>query len=87
MEKFCLLFAVLNFSGSANMGYSFGVPAEGVYTKLLGTTDSRFTSTESEAYPEHVTAVKRECDGLPYTLTVDLPPLSGVVYAVPRYKA
>ena len=77
------LIIVCNFSPVHREGYRVGVPAAGKYGVLLNSDDAAFGGTglgdkkdvSSEAIP---------CHGQEQSITIDLPPMSGVIYRMTR---
>lgn len=73
-----LLF-VLNMTPVKREDFRVGVPQKGKYKLLLNSDDSRFGGKGS-TIPEELTAEKEPCNFRDYSITFDLPPLSGAVF-------
>jgi len=74
----CLLF-ITNLTPMEWKGYKLGVPKEGKYKLILNSDEKRFGGNGLEVAKE-VKAVKDYCDYKDYSITLDLPPYSALVF-------
>ena len=63
---------------AARPGYRLGVPVPGHYREILN-SDSRFYGGSDVGNPLGASADREPWMGRPYSLTVTLPPLAGIV--------
>ena len=71
---------VLNFSAVARLGYRVGVPALGIYRQLLNSDHLAYGGISvngNEVFADPIIHM-----GYPYSLLLDLPPLTGIVIAL-----
>lgn len=71
---------VLNFSAVARLGYRVGVPALGIYRQLLNSDHLAYggiSVDSNEVFADPIIHM-----GYPYSLLLDLPPLTGIVIAL-----
>lgn len=73
-----LLF-VINFTPVARPDYRVGVPRRKQYRLILNSDAAEFGGTGKEQ-PEVYRAVKKECDGRPYSFAYDLPAYGVAVF-------
>ena len=73
-----LLIVALNFTPVPRPGYRLGVPVPGHYREILN-SDSRFYGGSDVGNPLGASADREPWMGRPYSLTVTLPPLAGIV--------
>lgn len=71
-----------NFSPVVRYGYRIGAPAPGTYREVLN-TDSALYGGSNVGNAGAVVADNRSCHGLPFSLSVTLPPLATVWFEVP----
>ena len=74
----CLLF-IHNMTPMKWEGYKLGVPKEGDYKLILNSDDTKF-SGNGNPVPKKLTAVKDYCDYKDYSITLDIPPYTSLVY-------
>lgn len=74
----CLLF-IANMTPMKWEGYKLGVPKEGTYKLILNSDEVRFGGNGNEVSKEY-TAVKDYCDYKDYSITMDIPPYSALVF-------
>ncbi len=67
---------VLNFTTVERKGYRVGVPYEGEYEVILSTNAKSFGGDGRGT--RRVKAKKKEADGYPYSITLDIKPLTGL---------
>ena len=77
-KKNNLLF-VINFTPVARPDYRVGVPRRKQYRLILNSDDAQFGGS-GKAQPEVYRAVKKECDGRPYSFAYDLPAYGVAVF-------
>ncbi|HEX8355299.1 MAG TPA: 1,4-alpha-glucan branching protein GlgB [Pyrinomonadaceae bacterium] len=73
---------VCNFSAAARPGYRFGLPAAGDYRLLLNTDSSYYAGADALGI-DCVQAEEQPWHGLPFSATVDLPPLTALLFEAP----
>lgn len=78
-DKRRLLF-IINMTPMKWEKYRVGVPAKKKYKLLLNSMDERFGGS-GEAVPAEITAKKEACCFKDYSIVLDLPPYSALVYA------
>ncbi|RKJ47221.1 1,4-alpha-glucan branching protein GlgB [bacterium 1XD8-76] len=78
-DKKRLLF-IVNMTPMKWEKYRVGVPAKKKYKLLLNSTEERFGGSGAEV-PEEITAKKEPCCFKDYSIVLDLPPYSALVYA------
>ena len=71
------LLCVCNFSGLSHAGYVVGVPRRGHYREVLN-TDSAAYGGADRGNAGGVDAVERPAHGQPFSVTLQLPPLSAI---------
>jgi 1,4-alpha-glucan branching enzyme len=81
-----LVVCVCNFSAVLRPGYRFGLPGAGVYRLILN-TDSSYYSGGDFLRIDSVQAEEQPWHGLPFSATIDLPPLSTLWLATPNSSA
>ena len=74
----CLLF-VINFTPMDWKDYKLGVVKNGKYSLILNSDDERFGGNGKKVVKE-VTAVKGNCDYKDYSITLDIPAYSALVF-------
>jgi len=74
---------VCNFTPVPRLGYRIGVPRAGTYRELLN-SDSRYYGGSNVGNGNGVVASPASRHGLPFSLTLDVPPL-GAVFFRPEY--
>ena len=72
-----LLF-LCNFTPITQKGYQIGVPCNGRYTEILRSDEIRFGGVYKKKLQTYK-AIKNECDGREYLITMDVPPLSTII--------
>jgi len=77
------IICLCNFSPVVRYEYRVGAPAAGIYREILN-TDSAFYGGSNVGNAGAVTADDRPWHGLPFSLTVTLPPLASVWFEAPR---
>ncbi|HXZ88728.1 MAG TPA: 1,4-alpha-glucan branching protein GlgB [Candidatus Binataceae bacterium] len=77
------ILAVCNFSPAVRRGYRVGVPTSGAYAEILN-TDSELFGGSNVGNGGVVMAQATPWHGLPYSLSLTLPPLGVLWFAVPR---
>ena len=77
-KKSNLLF-VVNFTPVARPDYRVGVPRRKQYRLILNSDDAQFGGSGKQQ-PEVYRAVKKECDGRPYSFAYDLPAYGVAVF-------
>ncbi len=77
-DKKCLLF-IHNMTPMKWENYKLGVPKEGKYKLLLNSDDERFGGNGNKVEPEY-TAHKDLCDYKDYSITLDLPPYTALIF-------
>ncbi len=70
--------AIINFTPCERQGFKVGVPYEGWFGELISTDDERYGGG-GRVMRRKVKSKKEKYDGRDYSLTVDLPPLSGII--------
>lgn len=70
---------VLNFTPVAREDYRIGVPKSGTYKLILNSDEAQYGGS-GETRPETYKAVKRECDGKPYSIAYRLPAYGVAVF-------
>lgn len=70
---------VLNFTPVAREDYRVGVPKRGTYKLILNSDEAQYGGS-GETRPETYKAVKRECDGKPYSIAYRLPAYGVAVF-------
>lgn len=78
-DKKRLLF-IINMTPMKWEKYRVGVPAKKKYKLLLNSVEERFGGSGAEV-PAEITAKKEECCFKEYSIVLDLPPYSALVYA------
>lgn len=78
-DKKRLLF-IINMTPMTWENYRVGVPAKKKYKLLLNSTEERFGGSGAEV-PAEVTAKKEACTFQKYSIVLDLPPYSALIYA------
>ena len=80
------LAVVCNFSPVGYSGYTLGVPEDGMYKRVFSTYDTLPGGGGPAEVGDIVPlrAEKRECDGMPYTLTYGLRPFESVIFEFPQ---
>ena len=73
-----LLF-VCNFTPVEHKGFKVGVPCAGKYTEVLNSDDTKYGGT-GMTNKKAITAQKENINNREYSITMDLPPLSTVVF-------
>jgi 1,4-alpha-glucan branching enzyme len=74
---------VCNFSAAPRAGYRFGLPYAGTYRLILNTDSSYYFGTDALQL-ESVEAEEIEWYSLPYSASVDLPPLTALYFLATR---
>ena len=69
---------VFNFTNKPSNGYTVGIPNPGFYSEVFTTRSSIYGGDGGLSLP--IRAKSASCDGLPCSLTVDVPPFTGSVY-------
>jgi 1,4-alpha-glucan branching enzyme len=77
---------VCNFSAAPRAGYRFGLPFSGTYRLILNTDSSYYFGTDTLRI-ESVEAEETEWYSLPYSASVDLPPLTALYFDAPNLTA
>ena len=82
------LICVCNFCPVRRDGYQIGVPAHGIYTPVFNSDDERYGGIGVPL--GELTSTEEPMHGLPYSISMTLPPLSTVYYqkskAIPTAK-
>ena len=78
-DAFCIV--VLNFTPVPRHGYRIGVPASGSYRELLN-SDSHYYAGSNVGNGSGLMAIRKACMGHPWSLSLNLPPLGGIVLAL-----
>lgn len=78
-DKKRLLF-IINMTPMKWEKYRVGVPAKKKYKLLLNSTEERFGGSGAEV-PAEITAKKEPCCFKDYSIVLDLPPYSALIYA------
>ena len=73
------LMFIINMTPMKWENYKVGVPKKKKYKLLLNSDDVRFGGQGMEV-PAEITAVKESCDYRNYSLTLDLPPYSALIF-------
>ena len=73
---------VFNFAAAPRPGYRFGLPEAGTYRLLLNTDSSYYAGTDALRL-DCVNAEERPWHGLPFSASVDLPPLTALLFEAP----
>jgi 1,4-alpha-glucan branching enzyme len=73
---------VCNFSAAPRPGYRFGLPAPGTYRLILNTDSSYYTGSNA-LHLDCVVADEQPWHGLPFSASVDLPPLTALLFEAP----
>ncbi|MET0626132.1 MAG: 1,4-alpha-glucan branching enzyme, partial [Pyrinomonadaceae bacterium] len=73
---------VFNFAAAPRPGYRFGLPAAGTYRLILN-TDSAYYAGSDALHIECVQADEQPWHGLPFSASVDLPPLAALLFEAP----
>lgn len=83
-ERFALngdkVLVVSNFTPVPRSGYTLGVPAAGEYELLLNTDDQQYWGSQAPV-SVNVTTGSESHHGLPYSISLDLPPLSTLFFS------
>jgi 1,4-alpha-glucan branching enzyme len=74
---------VCNFSAAPRAGYRFGLPWAGTYRLILNTDSSYYFGTDALRL-ESVETEETEWYSLPYSASVDLPPLTTLYFEAPK---
>lgn len=74
------LMFIINMTPMKWENYKVGVPKKKKYKLLLNSDDVRFGGQGMEV-PAEITSVKESCDYRNYSLTLDLPPYSALIFA------
>lgn len=74
-----MLVALMNMAGIAQT-LTIGVPEDGKYEELLHTDNLLYGGEGHVTGDAVLEPARKECDGRPYMLTVDMPPLSVAVF-------
>jgi 1,4-alpha-glucan branching enzyme len=77
---------VSNFSAATRPGYRFGLPRAGTYRLILN-TDSSYYSGGDSLRVESVHADEQPWHGLPFSASIDLPPLTTLWLEAPKNSA
>ncbi len=72
------LLTVLNFTPNDHKGFKVGFPYEATLTELINSDDEKYGGG-GMTNPKKLRTKKEPFDGREYSLTFDLPPLSGVI--------
>ena len=70
---------IINMTPMKWENYKVGVPKKKKYKLLLNSDDVRFGGQGMEV-PVEITSVKENCDYRNYSLTLDLPPYSALIF-------
>ena len=70
--------AIINFTPCERQGFKVGVPYEGWFGELISSDDEKYGGSGNVMHRK-VKSKKEKYDGRDYSLTVDLPPLSGII--------
>ena len=73
------LMFIINMTPMKWENYKVGVPKKKKYKLLLNSDDVRFGGQGMEV-PAEITSVKESCDYRNYSLTLDLPPYSALIF-------
>ncbi len=73
------LIVVLNFTPVKRTNYRIGVPKAGLYKELIN-SDSSYYNGSNIGNDTKVQAEDQSWMGLPYSLTITLPPLGGIIF-------
>ena len=73
-----VMLVVLNFTPVPRLEYCVGVPSAGDYLELLN-SDSGYYAGSDLGNSGHITTQAVECNGRPYSLSLTLPPLGGII--------
>lgn len=73
------LLCIVNFTPVARPGFKIGIPYEGWFGLLLSSDEEKYGGSGNVSRRK-VKSKKEKYDGRDYSLMVDLPPLSGVIY-------
>ncbi|HEY0171951.1 MAG TPA: 1,4-alpha-glucan branching protein GlgB [Pyrinomonadaceae bacterium] len=73
---------VFNFAAAPRPGYRFGLPAAGTYRLILNTDSSHYAGSDA-LHIECVQADEQPWHGLPFSASVDLPPLAALLFEAP----
>lgn len=73
------ILVVCNFTPVERKEFWVGVPCLGTYTEILNSDDTEFEG-EGRVNKRSIKAVQGECDGREQYISIDLPPLSVVVF-------
>ncbi|MBV8053678.1 MAG: alpha amylase C-terminal domain-containing protein, partial [Deltaproteobacteria bacterium] len=76
------IICLCNFSPVVRYEYRVGAPVAGIYREILN-TDSTFYGGSNVGNGGTVSADEQPCHGLPFSLTVTLPPLATVWFKAP----
>ena len=81
------ILCVINFTPETRRGFKVGIPYEGWFTELLNSDDEAYGGT-GVVNGSRIKSKKEPngYDGRPYSLTFDLPPLSGVLFEGKRIQ-
>ncbi len=71
--------AVINFTPVERRGFKVGIPYEGWFSQLINSDDEKYGGS-GMVNRKKVKSVKEKYDGREYSLTFDLPPLSGIIF-------
>jgi 1,4-alpha-glucan branching enzyme len=77
---------VCNFSAAPRAGYRFGLPWAGAYKLILNTDSSYYFGTDALRL-ESIEAEEIEWYSLPFSVAVDLPPLTTLYFEAPKRTA
>ncbi len=74
----CLLF-IHNLTPMKWEGYKLGVPKAGKYKLILNSDDTEYGGNGNEVLKE-ITAVKDYCDYKDYSISLDIPPYTALIF-------
>jgi 1,4-alpha-glucan branching enzyme len=77
---------VCNFSAAPRAGYRFGLPVAGAYRLILNTDSSYYFGADALRI-ESIEAEETPWQNLPFSASVDLPPLTALYFEAPNLTA
>ena len=80
-----MILVVCNFNPVLRQGYCMGVPEPGSYRELFNTDDTRYGGTG--VHNKAVKTRKEPMHGFEQSVSLTLPPLSTMYFAVPAARA
>lgn len=74
---------ILNFSPNTYLKHTFGVLEKGTYKEILNSEEDTYAGC-GITNKKGIKAIKKECNKMPYTIEVNVPPFGGVMLEVKK---